>query len=444
MKNSTISKRDISNTTTNQQIKDMDNSIRDEKSVEKIIVDSDIDSVTSSELSSTPESLFKRSPLMEGITLLDLLEPGNLNIDFRKRRDDTYKWVQSYYKDKKNSMDKSIKRLNNKDDLLELKKILHRKIDHAYKKIDETQRASTTEKVFFSFTVYFIFLFGYLIGNCPQYVHIVYSTIFCLLMPIRLLTYYKIGYGYFLADLCYYVNYLLLIYIWILPDSQLLFIACCSFSWGTLSFAVITWKNKLVFHSIDKITSTFIHVVPGVMMYVITHQLSPEFKLKRFSGSVKLKQWDIMYGILNTSMLYFIWQFAYHYFITIRKAEKIKKGKVTSFEYLRKSMAKSPIAKFVNSLPEPLPVIAFTLIQYGYQLITMSLCPFLYRYKHLCSAFVSFIFLSATYNGATYYVDFYGKKFQKEVDKLQKDIASVQKDEEDRDKTPVTVSDILK
>lgn len=419
------------------------NTIIDKNNVEKLTADSDIDSVTSSELSSTPESLFKRSPLLEGVTLLDLLEPGNLNIDFRKRKNDTYKWVQSYYKDKKNSVDKNIRRLNSKDEFLEFKKLLHRKIDDAYKKVDETQRASTTEKVFFSFTVYFIFLFGYLIGNCPQYVHIVYSAIFCLLMPIRLLTYYKIGYGYFLADLCYYVNYLLLLYIWVLPDSQLLFIACCSFSWGTLSFAVITWKNKLVFHSIDKITSTFIHVVPGVIMYVITHQLSPDFKLKRFSGSVKLQQWDIMSGIFNTSIFYFIWQFAYHYFITIRKAEKIKKGKVTSFEYLRKSMANAPIAKFVNSLPEPFPVIAFTLIQYGYQLITMSLCPLLYKYKHLCSAFVSFIFLSATYNGATYYVDFYGKKFQKEVEKLQKDIASLQKEDEDRDKTPVTVSDVL-
>lgn len=388
-------------------------------------------------VSNTPYSFFQKTPSLEGITLLDLLEPTSFNIDLKKKRDETYKWVQNYYNEKKKSVNSNIKKFNmNSDDLHELKRILHTRIDKAYKRIDETQKASTTEKIFFSISVYMIFFFGYLIGNCPQYVHIVYSIIFIILMPIRLITYYKIGFGYYLADLCYYVNFLLMFYIWIMPNSQMLFVSCCSFSWGTLSFAVITWRNKLVFHSIEKITSTFIHVLPGVIMYVITHQLSHDYKLSRFSGSVKLQQWDIMYGILNTSLLYFIWQLSYHYFITIRKAEKIKKGKVTSFEYLRKAFAKKPIGKFVNSLPEPFPVVAFTILQYCYQLVTMSLCPILYSYKHICSLFVSFIFLCATYNGATYYVDFYGKKFQKEVIKLQSEIESFQQEKErQNDKT---------
>ena len=383
----------------------------------------------------TPNSIFMRTPSLDGITILDLLEPSALNIDLRKRRDDTYKWMQNYYNEKRKSVNMNVMRKLNisTDDLAELKKVLHTRVDRAYKRIDSTQKASTTEKTFFSITVYTIFLFGYMIGHYPQYVHIAYSLIFAILMPVRLLTYYKMGFGYYLADLCYYVNFLLLLYIWIMPESSMLFIACCSFSWGTLSFAVITWKNKLVFHSIDKITSTFIHVTPGVIMYVITHQLPYDFKTQRFPGSVKLQNWDIMYGIFNTSILYFIWQLSYHYFITIRKAEKIKNGKVTSFEYLRKAFAKKPIGKFVNSLPEPFPVIAFTFIQYGYQLITMSICPLLYKHRHLCSTFVSFIFLCATYNGATYYVDFYGKKFQKEVVQLQREIESLQQQETHED-----------
>lgn len=405
----------------------------------------------------TPQSFFLKTPALEGVTLLDLLEPSNINIDLKSRRDKTYKWVQNYYKKKKNSVNLNMKRLNmNKEDLHELKKVLHSSIDRAYKRIDETQKASTTEKIFFSVSVYLIFLIGYLIGRLPQYVHIVYSVLFIILMPIRLITYYKIGYGYFLADLCYYVNFLLMLYIWVFPNSKMLYIACCSFSWGTLSFAVITWKNKLVFHSIDKITSTYIHVLPGVIMYVITHQLPLEYKIVRFYGSVKLQQWDIMYGIFHTSLHYFLWQLSYHYFITIRRAEKIRNGRVTSFEYLRKSFANKPIGKFVNSLPEPFPVVAFTFIQYGYQLITMSLCPLLYKYSHFCSCFVSFIFLSAAYNGATYYVDYYGKKFQTEVEKLQREIESLQegenenslKEEQDagnkgKQAKPVTISEIL-
>ena len=129
-----------------------------------------------------------------------------------------------------------------------------------------------------------------------------------------------------------------------------------------------------------------------------------------------------MHGILYTSFLYFIWQLSYHYFITIRRADQIKNGQMTSFEYLRKAFAKKLIGKLVNSLPEPFPVVAFTLIQYGYQLTTMSLCPIFFQYKYAASAFVSFIFLTSCYNGATYYVDFYGKKFQKEVLRLQDEL----------------------
>lgn len=392
----------------------------------------------------TPRSLFSRTPLLDNVSIFDLLDPTSLTLDFKRRTDDTYKWV------------KDVSRRAGSSDIDRLKHVLHSRIDKAYARIDNLQSKSSTEKLFFSMSVYFIFIVGFVVGNCPNYIHILYSVVLGLLLPIRFITYYKIGFGYYLADLCYYVNFLLLLYIWVFPQSQMLFITCCSFSWGTVSFAVITWRNKLVLHSVEKITSTAIHVFPGIIMYVITHQLDPVYKAKRFPGSIKLEQWNFWQGIFYTSIMYFIWQLSYHYFITIRKAEKIKKGKVTSFEYLRKTFSKTLLGKFVNSLPEPFPVVAFTFIQYGYQLSTMSLCPLLYKYKLLCSLFVSFIFLTAVYNGATYYVDFYGKKFQKEVIKLQKEIEDLNQEKvgplnsldlnassSQTDTTPVTVSDIF-
>lgn len=401
-------------------------------------------SVNDTSTEHTPRSLFARTPLLDNVSIFDLLDPSFLTLDLRKRTDDTYKWV------------KGMGRRAGTSEIDRLKQVMHARIDKAYTRIDNIQGKSSTEKLFFSMSVYFIFIMGFMVGNCPQYIHVVYSVLMAFLLPVRFITYYKIGFGYYLADLCYYVNFLLLLYIWVFPDSQMLFVSCCSFSWGTVSFAVITWRNKLVLHSVEKITSTAIHVFPGIVMYVITHQLSPALKAKRFPGSVKLEQWNFWQGIFYTSVMYFIWQLSYHYFITIRKAEKIKKGKITSFEYLRKSFAQTPLGRFVNSLPEPFPVVAFTFIQYGYQLGTMSLCPLLYRYKTLCSLFVSFIFLTVVYNGATYYVDFYGKKLQKEVVKLQKEIEDLNQEKLNPqtppetnatlapiESTPVTVADII-
>ncbi|VEU19593.1 DEKNAAC100382 [Brettanomyces naardenensis] len=364
------------------------------------------------------------SASLESIPLLDLLNPSNVTLELR--RNHTYTWMKNYGKKLNDQRRKKLHFDLSKDELKSLKNMLNERFDKAYIRIHKTTKASQTEKVFFAVTTYIIFLCGLVIGKHPEWFHVLYTVLFAILMPIRIIIYYKIGYAFFLADLCYYVNVLLLIYIWILPSSKMLFVICSSFSFGTLSFAVITWRNKLVLHSIEKSTSTFIHVLPGVVMYVITHQLPYEFKVERFPGSLKLQHWEFMYGILYTSIAYFVWQLSYHYFITIRRADQIKNGQVNSFEYLRKAFAKKPIGKFVNSLPEPFPVVAFTLIQYGYQLTTMSLCPIFFQHKYAASAFVSFIFLTASYNGATYYVDFYGKRLQNEVIKLQKELNKLQ------------------
>lgn len=360
----------------------------------------------------------------ETIPLLQLLNPSNVTLDLHENN--TYKWVRDYSRKLNNKRKERIRFKLPRDEVNVMKQALNEKFDKAYKRIDKVTKASDTEKFFFTGTLYTIFVIGLVMGKHPQYFHVLYTVLFCVLMPIRFITYWKIGYGYFLADLCYYINILLIVYLWVFPDSRKLYVVCCSFAWGTLSFAVITWRNKLVLHSVDKTTSTFIHVLPGCVMYAITHEIPYEIKKQRFAGAVKLQNWEIRNGILYTSVAYFIWQLAYHYFVTIRGADKIKKGQVTSFEYLRKAFANKPIGKFVNSLPGPFPVIAFTLLQYGYQLASMSLCPIWFKYKYAAAVFVSSIFCIASYNGATYYIDFYGKRLQKEVVKLQKELNKAQ------------------
>lgn len=39
---------------------------------------------------------------------------------------------------------------------------------------------------------------------------------------------------------------------------------------------------------------------------------------------------------------------------------------------------------------------------------------------------MSFIFVMASYNGATYYIDVFGKRFEKEVNKLKKEVEELQ------------------
>lgn len=111
---------------------------------------------------------------------------------------------------------------------------------------------------------------------------------------------------------------------------------------------------------------------------------------------------------------------------------------MTSFSYLKKKNKSTPLGKFVNGLPYLwMQTLAFTLIQFGYQLLTMLPCPIWFRYKHACGAFVTFIFIWASYNGATWYIDVFGKRLEKEVEKLKVEVGKLQQENHQLQSSPV-------
>ena len=50
---------------------------------------------------------------------------------------------------------------------------------------------------------------------------------------------------------------------------QVLFYVCFTFALGPLSAAIVLWRNSLVFHDVDKVTSVFIHIMPPLLMYCL-------------------------------------------------------------------------------------------------------------------------------------------------------------------------------
>lgn len=298
-------------------------------------------------------------------------------------------------------------------------------------RIHQNLVSSATEKLFYALAVFLIAAAGFIIGKYPTYFHVFHSVVFCVLMPIRFYSYFKQSFQYYLADLCYYVNLLLMLFIWVFPNSPTLFVSVFSLTMGTLSFAVITWRNSLVLHLIEKTTSSVIHILPPVTMFVIVHEMPKDFLAERFPAVATTDKWNFINGIIWTSIYYTTWQVSYHYFITIKRKVEIDKGVVTSFTYLKKKQEKSPLGRLVNSLPYNwMQITAFTLIQFFYQILSMMFCPIWFKYKHACGAFMLLIFIWASYNGATYYVDVFGKRWEKEVAKLKAELDELQQKNE--------------
>ncbi|KAF1353523.1 hypothetical protein BDV97DRAFT_346727 [Delphinella strobiligena] len=320
------------------------------------------------------------------------------------------------------------------EQLEQYKKRMRDNIERMGKRWKDAKTVTAMEKMSFIAGVLNIFLSGYFIGAWPEYFYYWYTAQLAYFMPIRWYKYHKIGYHYFLADLCYFVNLLLVLAIWFFPNSKRLFISTYCLAFGNNAIAIVLWRNSLVFHSMDKVASLFIHIMPCATLHCIVHLMPPDLQLQqfpavhsiRFSAKGSPEHYSLGNMILWSTIPYAVWQLGYHFLITVRRREKIAAGRPTSFTWLRKSYAKNALGRMVLSLPEVLQEPAFMVIQYVYALVTMIPCPIWFWYRWASTAFLMAVFTWATYNGATFYIDVFGKRMEKELNSLRKEVAKWQ------------------
>ncbi|KAI1771804.1 hypothetical protein F4818DRAFT_190191 [Hypoxylon cercidicola] len=300
---------------------------------------------------------------------------------------------------------------------------------------NDTKVITMREKISFIGGVMNIFISGYLIGAYPEYFHLWYTGQLAYFMPIRWYTYRRRGYHYFLADLCYFVNLLLFLSIWVFPSSKRLFIAAYCLAFGNNAVAIIMWRNSLVFHDFDKVTSLFIHIMPCVTLHCITHLFSPEQQHDRFPALWTVKTsppgsptayGNVLSMLAWSTIPYTFWQLCYYFFITVRRREKIAAGRPTSFTWLRRSYSKTWIGKLVLGLPAALQEPAFMMIQYLYAVLTMLPCPLWFYSRWASATFLIVVFAWSVYNGSTFYIDVFGKRFQKELEAMKAEVAKWQ------------------
>lgn len=327
------------------------------------------------------------------------------------------------------------RRLPTPDEQLDkYKKRMRESVDRLGKRWNDSKAITWREKVSFICGVLNIFISGYLVGAHPEWFHYWYTLQLLYFMPIRFYTYHKKGYHYFLADLCYFVNLLCMLSIWIFPNSKRLFISTYCLAFGNNAVAIAMWRNSLVFHSLDKVTSLFIHIMPCVTLHCLVHLLPLDLQATRFPAIYNIKtsepsspeHYTLPQMMLWATIPYAFWQLSYHVLITVRRREKIAAGRPTSFTWLRRSYAPTILGKFVLSLPDALQEPAFMGIQYVYACITMTPCPLWFWSRWASGGFLLVVFIWSVYNGATYYIDVFGKRFQKELETLRADVAKWQ------------------
>lgn len=193
--------------------------------------------------------------------------------------------------------------------------------------------------------------------------------------------YHRQHYHYFMIDFCYFSNYLLLFYLFFYPSSPHLFILNLANSMGPLLWAIVTWRNSLVFHDIDKITSVFIHIFPviGTYCFLFKKLLTNFFHKFLFVTLVTyVVRWfpemQEQYQVCANSqctisftqvivphlLFYLFWQIAYLLKTEVIDAELMKKRKElqTSFRWLSQD-TKGAYFKMINALGPNFRIVMF-------------------------------------------------------------------------------------
>uniref|UniRef100_A0A7S0T9D0 Glycerophosphocholine acyltransferase 1 n=1 Tax=Erythrolobus madagascarensis TaxID=708628 RepID=A0A7S0T9D0_9RHOD len=302
-------------------------------------------------------------------------------------------------------------------------------------KIERPSFVLTVDKASFVFFIMLLMLTELVLLTAPRQLYVLYSVIILPLMLARYWTYKKDKFHYFMYDFCYFAQVILLISLYALPTNQTAAQLNFAVANGPLAWAVVLWKNSLVFHSVDKMTSSFIHLLPplvtfsmrwddslatrtfprlvepfgsGVVMTATTAEVT------KTTGAILLQLMQRF--VLVPLAAYGVWQLLY-----LIKTEVISRRKLetdpeimTSLRWLTKD-TRSMSYKVITSLGPQRKTSTFVLFQFVYTFVTLLPTILMWHSMLAHAAFLAALFVVALVNGASYYFSVFATRY---MDKL--------------------------
>ncbi|KAG0238617.1 hypothetical protein BGW42_004379 [Actinomortierella wolfii] len=264
----------------------------------------------------------------------------------------------------------------------------------------------------------------WLVAVFPEWIPFVHTLQTVVLVMVRYVIYKRKSWHYFLIDMCYFVNAVVLLYLYVFPQSSLLFGAIWLLCNGPLAFAIIAWRNSLVLHSLDRVTSVYIHLSPPITLYAI-RWLYPDPLFERFPALKGLDSLPIGKTLGAAIGIYLTWQTVYYLLVVVHYKEKVRAGKrVTSYTWLLNDPKGGAISKVAHTFGEKYSILTFMAMQLAYTVLTCLLALFTYTSFKLNTVFLVTMFMACVWNGANYYMEVFSKQYEKQLNKLASEVSS--------------------
>jgi len=281
----------------------------------------------------------------------------------------------------------------------------------------------TMDKFSFVFGVLNIMIIELVLLVAPDRMGLLYTILLVPLMLARYIIYRADLYHYFMYDFCYFSQIMMLVHMYAYPENERLAKALFAISNGPLAMAVVLWRNSLVFHSMDKMTSMFIHVLPPVVTFC--HRWEDHLLKKQFPFYEAFEEsWtaNIVDFWLNPFCYYVLWQTIYLFKTEIISKRKLRYNTeiMTSLRWLTRN-PDSTSYKVLSAFGERNQLPTFVSIQAVYTMVTYLIVPLLWHSVWLHSAYLLGIFIVALMNGAKYYFHVFAVRYIEEIGKKVKE-----------------------
>jgi len=293
----------------------------------------------------------------------------------------------------------------------------------------EVPQVKMIDKLSFTFGVLCICGSEWLALRHADWFPLYYYAIMTMLLVWRLITYSKDKYQLFMLDFCYFVNLSVVLQTAFFPTDINWFKANYILCMGPLMFAIIVWKNSLVFHSLDKLTSFFLHAFPPLTVHLFRWGLIPNPAIQK---DVQLAPLEV---VLLPLGLYLCWQLGYWTIteVLLRSQLASDPDLITSLRYLAGDK-KNGFRNLCLSLlcwfgfthpgedldPESLKAkVTFAITQLVYTLITILPTPFLFHSYRLSCIYMVLLYGFGTWNGASYYIEVFAERYRLQFTRLE-------------------------
>ncbi|KAJ3438151.1 hypothetical protein M0813_23962 [Anaeramoeba flamelloides] len=284
---------------------------------------------------------------------------------------------------------------------------------------------SILTKIAFLVGVFGLMISEAIFFNKPLWFPKFYTIITFPLMILRYFFYKKVNHHYFMLDFCYWVNFLIFVFLY-LYQNPLFFLMIFVNANGPVLSGVCFWQNSLVFHSLDKITSLFLHIFPSLVTFILRWKMHGNAIC--FPQDCNVSLWQ---SIGFSFVLYLIWQILYFIKTEIVNESKRDKEKLmTSFIWQKTHNGMRD--KLLLQFPEKYHVFIYMFYQSIYHIVTMIPAKYMYQHKKVHVIAIVFELVISVINAASYYFDFVPTRtrfaLDKRTDKRKKKISSTKTD----------------